>query len=164
MYNNFSFVETNETLIREETISGRRRSLDLISRNETGILQPCNNNSTTQLANINKIKASTTQATPTETTEGPLHSTTTTTEDNSRVNNNNNNKCNLSPIPNKHATPEMCKENNCEESHSNTCSICTEKISIYAVAHCNHRICFICSLRSRVLFETNSCPYCRVSN
>ncbi|CAG8458101.1 5520_t:CDS:2 [Gigaspora rosea] len=41
------------------------------------------------------------------------------------------------------------------------CSICTEHISVYAVSQCNHRICYLCALRSRVLFKTNTCPYCR---
>ncbi|CAG8477030.1 1665_t:CDS:2 [Diversispora eburnea] len=149
MCSNISFVETNETLIHEETINGQRRSLDLISRNETEILQPHNNNSTTQLSNINKIKASTTQTTAettTKTEEEPLTTTTTTTSNNK---NDNKNKCNLSPIPNKHATPEICKENNCEENNSNTCPICTEKTNIYAVAHCNHHmIKFKCPIKS----------------
>nr|CAG8448493.1 15575_t:CDS:2 [Entrophospora candida] len=36
-----------------------------------------------------------------------------------------------------------------------------EKIGIYATSQCNHRICYVCCLRSRFLFKSFNCAYCR---
>ncbi|KAI8088057.1 uncharacterized protein B0P05DRAFT_631374 [Gilbertella persicaria] len=41
------------------------------------------------------------------------------------------------------------------------CFICTEPVSTYAVAQCDHRTCHRCSLRLRALYETRNCAYCK---
>ncbi|CAG8647338.1 10919_t:CDS:2, partial [Dentiscutata heterogama] len=97
-------------------------------------------------SNINKIKTTTTNS----------HSSTMTPL---RITNRR-----ISSIDSQHVTKDLCKvENKCNDDKTmvDYCSICTEHISVYAVSQCNHRICYLCALRSRVLFETNTCPYCR---
>ena len=46
-----------------------------------------------------------------------------------------------------------------EEEES--CFICAEPISIYAISQCNHRTCHICSLRLRALYKTKACSFCK---
>ncbi|CAG8505996.1 9445_t:CDS:2 [Dentiscutata erythropus] len=99
-------------------------------------------------SNINKIKTTTTNSH--SSTMPPLPIT------NQRI----------SSIDSQHVTKDLCKvEKKCNDDDDKTmveyCSICTEHISVYAVSQCNHRICYLCALRSRVLFKTNTCPYCR---
>ncbi|CAJ0758911.1 8696_t:CDS:2, partial [Entrophospora sp. SA101] len=48
-----------------------------------------------------------------------------------------------------------------EDYEKAICNICTEKIGIYATSQCNHRICYVCCLRSRFLFKSFNCAYCR---
>ncbi|CAG8689028.1 18069_t:CDS:2, partial [Cetraspora pellucida] len=43
----------------------------------------------------------------------------------------------------------------------NGCIICTESITYYAVAECNHRTCHLCSLRLRALYKNKNCAYCK---
>jgi hypothetical protein len=53
---------------------------------------------------------------------------------------------------------------NDEESDAEElCFICTEPITTFAVADCDHRTCHKCALRLRALYETRSCAYCKVS-
>ncbi|PVU85979.1 hypothetical protein BB560_006847 [Smittium megazygosporum] len=42
------------------------------------------------------------------------------------------------------------------------CFICANKTKYWAIGECNHPCCIPCSLRLKVLFKTNSCPYCKV--
>lgn len=42
-----------------------------------------------------------------------------------------------------------------------TCLVCCDDLAYLAVGKCNHGICHVCSLRSRVLCNSNSCPVCR---
>ncbi|CAG8692654.1 22044_t:CDS:2 [Cetraspora pellucida] len=70
----------------------------------------------------------------------------------------------ISSIDSQPITKDLHKVGNkCDEEKNvvDYCSICTEHISVYAVSQCNHRICYLCALRSRVLFENSTCPYCR---
>ncbi|CAG8599323.1 5471_t:CDS:2 [Acaulospora morrowiae] len=120
------------------SISFATANESLMHEEETELLQP-SGESTTHITNFNKFKKNASLTEPSTPTA----------------------KCDISPISNRHATPEICKENNCEESNANACSICTESTSVYAVAQCNHRICYVCALRSRILLGTNSCPFCR---
>ncbi|CAG8566589.1 11965_t:CDS:2, partial [Racocetra persica] len=67
-------------------------------------------------------------------------------------------------IDNQNITKDLHKvESKCDEEKIvvDYCSICTEHITVYAISQCNHRICYLCALRSRVLFENSTCPYCR---
>ncbi|KAJ2717306.1 hypothetical protein H4R19_000058 [Coemansia spiralis] len=41
------------------------------------------------------------------------------------------------------------------------CFICADTVSFYAVGECDHRTCFRCNLRLRVLFQSKACPYCK---
>ncbi|KAJ2798602.1 hypothetical protein H4R21_003861, partial [Coemansia helicoidea] len=41
------------------------------------------------------------------------------------------------------------------------CFICADAVSFYAVGECDHRTCFRCNLRLRVLFKSKACPYCK---
>lgn len=45
--------------------------------------------------------------------------------------------------------------------NENGCIICTEPITFYAVADCNHRTCHLCSLRLRALYKIKNCAYCK---
>lgn len=47
------------------------------------------------------------------------------------------------------------------ESVDNTCPVCHDVIEIYAVGPCDHRVCYRCSTRMRVLCEQMDCPICR---
>ncbi|RIB23692.1 hypothetical protein C2G38_805855 [Gigaspora rosea] len=116
------------------------------SKNDTILLSPELLPSIPSRINNNKIKTTTT--TTNSSTTPPLSIT------NRRI----------SSIDNQHVTKDLLKvENKCDENKTmvDYCSICTEHISVYAVSQCNHRICYLCALRSRVLFKTNTCPYCR---
>ncbi len=44
------------------------------------------------------------------------------------------------------------------------CLVCAEQEPKYwAFAGCGHRICYVCSLRLRILYGTKSCPICKVN-
>ncbi|XP_071106285.1 E3 ubiquitin-protein ligase ZNF598-like [Haliotis cracherodii] len=47
------------------------------------------------------------------------------------------------------------------DTQDNTCSVCHEKISVFAIGLCDHPICFKCSTRMRVLCEQMYCAICR---
>lgn len=46
---------------------------------------------------------------------------------------------------------------------NDTCPICHEEITAYAVSRCNHPTCFVCAIRMRVLMEQTYCSICRAS-
>ncbi|XP_067672577.1 E3 ubiquitin-protein ligase ZNF598-like [Haliotis asinina] len=47
------------------------------------------------------------------------------------------------------------------DTQDNTCSVCHEKICVYAIGLCDHPVCFKCSTRMRVLCEQMYCAICR---
>lgn len=50
-----------------------------------------------------------------------------------------------------------------DHHHRHTCLICADqKPKFWVVSECNHRFCWMCSLRLRVLYEKNDCPMCKV--
>ena len=49
-----------------------------------------------------------------------------------------------------------------QDGEQDSCHICTDPISWYAVGECNHRICHLCSLRLRALLKDQSCSICKV--
>ena len=45
---------------------------------------------------------------------------------------------------------------------SQTCSVCAEvEPKFWSIAPCNHKICWICSLRLRALYGSRACPICK---
>ncbi len=45
---------------------------------------------------------------------------------------------------------------------SQTCSVCAEaEPKFWSVSPCNHKICWICSLRLRALYDSKACPICK---
>lgn len=43
------------------------------------------------------------------------------------------------------------------------CVVCREPIKHFLLGPCNHRhVCHMCGLRLRALYQTTSCPYCKV--
>ena len=50
---------------------------------------------------------------------------------------------------------------NRSDSSDGCCPICHENEHIYAVAPCNHHICYKCSTRLRLLLLQFDCPICR---
>ena len=43
----------------------------------------------------------------------------------------------------------------------NQCSVCWNDIEIFALGHCNHPVCHVCSTRMRVLCSQKDCAICR---
>lgn len=56
------------------------------------------------------------------------------------------------------------EESDDEEEEGELCFICTEPVTTFAVAQCDHRTCHRCSLRLRALYETRNCAYCKVGS
>ncbi|GBC07131.1 hypothetical protein RclHR1_07280008 [Rhizophagus clarus] len=50
---------------------------------------------------------------------------------------------------------------NLSENTDNICYICSDPIEIYSISKCNHRTCHLCSLRTRILLDSETCAYCR---
>ena len=48
-----------------------------------------------------------------------------------------------------------------ESEGDGVCVVCAHPVTIYAVGHCNHFICFKCSTKIRLLCEEDLCPVCR---
>ena len=57
------------------------------------------------------------------------------------------------PVPERQRLFSECSEDQC--------SVCWNDIKIFAVGHCNHHVCHVCSIRMRVLCSQNDCPICR---
>lgn len=53
------------------------------------------------------------------------------------------------------------EESDDDEEEGELCFICTEPVTTFAVAQCDHRTCHRCSLRLRALYETRNCAYCK---
>ena len=47
------------------------------------------------------------------------------------------------------------------ESSDGNCVLCCEKVKFYAIGHCDHPVCFKCSVRMRVLSKQSYCAACR---
>jgi hypothetical protein len=62
----------------------------------------------------------------------------------------------------KHEPSSNLSSNN--ENTDNICYICSDPIEIYSISKCNHRTCHLCSLRTRILLDSDTCAYCRVSS
>ncbi|PVU93574.1 hypothetical protein BB561_003179 [Smittium simulii] len=54
------------------------------------------------------------------------------------------------------------EKNAIENEDKFICFICANKTKYWAIGACNHPFCVLCSLRLKVLFKTNDCPYCKV--
>ncbi|KAJ3329827.1 hypothetical protein HDU76_007063 [Blyttiomyces sp. JEL0837] len=50
-----------------------------------------------------------------------------------------------------------------DNKHDDTCFICTDPVTWYAVGECNHRVCHLCSLRMRALFKDQHCSMCKTT-
>jgi hypothetical protein len=66
-------------------------------------------------------------------------------------------------------TPELnsgCKmgelELNEKQDEGEECFICTEKRDFVSIGQCNHKVCYLCSLRMRSLYNDDKCPLCKV--
>ncbi|CAB4388900.1 hypothetical protein RhiirA5_501235 [Rhizophagus irregularis] len=66
----------------------------------------------------------------------------------------NNNKLNKKQEPSSNLS-----SNN--ENTDNICYICSDQMEIYSISKCNHRTCHLCSLRTRILLDSDTCAYCR---
>ena len=58
-------------------------------------------------------------------------------------------------------TPVAERQRLYSECSENTCSLCWNEISIFAVGVCNHAICHVCMTRMRVLCSQKDCAICR---
>ena len=47
------------------------------------------------------------------------------------------------------------------EASEDQCSVCWNDIKIFALGHCNHPVCHVCSTRMRVLCSQKDCAICR---
>lgn len=47
------------------------------------------------------------------------------------------------------------------DADDHMCPVCCEPIVLKAAGTCNHNVCHRCSLRLRVLCNTQDCPVCR---
>lgn len=51
---------------------------------------------------------------------------------------------------------------NCSNEISQICSVCAEvEPKFWSISPCNHKICWICSLRLRSLYGSKACPICK---
>ena len=49
------------------------------------------------------------------------------------------------------------------EDAAQDCVVCREPIRYYLLGPCDHRhTCHLCGLRMRALYETKTCPYCKL--
>lgn len=51
--------------------------------------------------------------------------------------------------------------NHSRSESGNFCVVCCEDIEIFAVGQCDHPICYVCSVRMRVLGKEKYCAVCR---
>ena len=58
-------------------------------------------------------------------------------------------------------TPMAERQRLFSECADDLCSVCWNDMEIFAVGLCDHPICSICSVRSRILCSTNDCAICR---
>ncbi|CAG8557376.1 2250_t:CDS:2 [Acaulospora morrowiae] len=72
----------------------------------------------------------------------------------------NNNTVSTRKVKDAVTTTESDEDPSFKENRE-TCFICAEPITVYAVSCCNHRTCHLCSLRLRALYKTRNCTYCK---
>ncbi|RIA92445.1 hypothetical protein C1645_691711 [Glomus cerebriforme] len=51
--------------------------------------------------------------------------------------------------------------NGTQSQNESICFICAGPVQYFAVSECNHRLCHLCSLRLRALYENKNCAYCK---
>ncbi|RIA88550.1 hypothetical protein C1645_774689, partial [Glomus cerebriforme] len=56
---------------------------------------------------------------------------------------------------------EPSSNSSINENVDNVCYICSDPIDIYSLSKCNHRTCHLCTLRTRMLLDSDKCAYCR---
>ena len=51
-----------------------------------------------------------------------------------------------------------------EKANDGVCFICADHPKLWTISECNHRVCYICILRLRCLYQTKSCPICKTES